>query len=69
MQKEKWKMQNWQRAVRSDVDGGIELYQTCRGDHRSSEVVSDTVAHPSVAQKHDLQKPSLVREGAEERGG
>ena len=30
----------------------------CRGDHRSSEVVSVTVAHPSVTKKHDLQKPS-----------
>ena len=28
-----------------------------------------TAAHPSIAQKRDLQKPSPVGEGAEERGG
>ena len=37
--------------------------KTCRLAMWSSEVVSNTVAHSSVAKKRDLQKPSLVREG------
>ena len=39
------------------------IFFDCRGDHRSSEVIWVTAAHPSIAQKRDLQKPSLVREG------
>ena len=37
--------------------------KTCRLAMWSSEVVSVTAARLSVAQKRDLQKPSLVREG------
>ena len=40
-----------------------DIHLTCRGDHRSSEVISVTAAHPSIAQKRDLREPSLVREG------
>ena len=36
------------------------------GDPRSLSV---TTAHSSIAQKRNLQKPSPVGEGAEERGG
>ena len=46
-----------------DIGQYRALLFDCRGDHRSSEVVSVTAAHSSVAQKRDLQKPSLVREG------
>ena len=35
----------------------------------SNPEMSVITVHPSIAQKRDLQKPSLVREGAEERGG
>ena len=41
-----------------------DFYLVCRDRRpRRSKVVSVTAAHPSVAQKRDLQKPSLVREG------
>ena len=41
--------------------------KTCRLAMWSSEVVSVTAAHPSVAQKRDLQEPSLVREHVAKR--
>ena len=52
-----------QRAKTSPrrIPGGRKckkLHQICRGDLRSPEVVSVTAAHPSIAQKRDLQEPS-----------
>ena len=63
MQNAKCKMQNWQRSRgKRNAKCKIVLFD-CRGDLRSPEVVSVTAVYPSVTKKHDLQKPSLVREG------
>ena len=74
MQNAKCKMQNWQTNVRSAVAkkanhtssvGATTMFskKTCRLAMWSSKIVSVTAVRSSVAQKRDLQKPSLVREG------
>ena len=51
-------------TVHLSVADTRKSYQTCRDRRpRRSKVVSVTAARSSVAQKRDLQEPSLVREG------
>ena len=43
----------------------IEKYEKAVGEGSPLPKISVIAAHPSIAQKRDLQKPSLVREGGD----